>query len=55
MAKEAFTSRGAYVTRKNQIYINGIANNGVKFEGWINSETKQLKSFYPVKDWQYDY
>lgn len=55
MAKEAFTSRGAYVTDGNQIYINGIAQNGVKFEGWINSETKQLKSFYPVKDWQYDY
>ncbi len=29
MAKEAFTSRGAYITRKNQIYINGVANNGV--------------------------
>ena len=36
-------------------YINGVAKNGVKFEGWINSETKQLKSFYLVKDWQCDY
>ncbi len=55
MAKEAFTSRGAYVTKKNQIYINGVTKNGVKFEGWINPETKQLKSFYPVKKWRYNY
>ncbi len=41
--------------KKNQIYINGVANNGVKFDGWINSETKQLESFYPVKKWKHNY
>ena len=55
MAKEAFNSRDVYITLGNQIYINGISKNGVKFEGWINSITKELDSFYPVKQWQFEY
>lgn len=55
MAKEAFNSRDVYITPGNQIYINGISKNGVKFEGWINPITKELDSFYPVKQWQFEY
>ena len=55
MAKEAFNSRDVYITPGNQIYINGISKNGVKFEGWINPIIKELDSFYPVKQWQFEY
>ncbi len=55
MAKEAFTSRGAYVTSKGDVYINGISKTGIKFEGWINPATKALESFYPVKNWKHSY
>jgi hypothetical protein len=34
-----------------ELYIKGIASNGIKFEGWL--ENGELKSFYPVDDWQY--
>lgn len=51
MAKEAFDSREVYTTPGKQRYINGISKDGVKFEGWINSETNELDSFYPVMEW----
>ena len=55
MAKEAFDAREEYITPGNQIYINGISKDGVKFEGQINPITKELDSFYPVKQWQFEY
>lgn len=55
MAKEAFAPRKNYTTPGGQIYINGISKNGVKFEGWINPISKGLDSFYPVKQWQFEY
>lgn len=55
MAKEAFDSREVYTTPGKQMYINGISKDAVKFEGWINSVTNELDSFYPVMEWQFDY
>ncbi|MBQ2804103.1 MAG: EndoU domain-containing protein, partial [Lachnospiraceae bacterium] len=55
MAKEAFTGRNYYTTSGNQLYINGTSSAGVKFEGWINKETGQLDSFYPVSEWKHNY
>ncbi|MCI8668629.1 MAG: hypothetical protein HFI34_03735 [Lachnospiraceae bacterium] len=55
MAKEAFDSREVYETPGKQKYINGISKDAVKFEGWINTLTNELDSFYPVREWQFDY
>ena len=31
----------------NQIYIKGVAPNGLKFEGWLD-KNRTIKSYYPV-------
>lgn len=49
-AKEAFFNQ-QIIEIGSELYIKGIASNGMKFEGWL--ENGELKSFYPVEDWQY--
>lgn len=30
--------------------MTGVANNGLKFEGWLDGTTKEITSYYPVID-----
>lgn len=32
-------------------YVKGTASNGMKFEGWINPESSELSTFFPVFEW----
>ena len=50
--KEALNGRTIQVVN-NGLYVKGTSNNGMKFEGWINSSTNELDSFYPVLNWTY--
>lgn len=36
----------------NKTYFKGISSNGLKFEGWINPDTEEFESLYPVLEWQ---
>ncbi len=48
IAKNALKGSKIYITEGNQFLVKGSATNGLKFEGWIDSETKKLKSYYPI-------
>lgn len=50
-AEEAFDGVTAVPAKQNQLYIKGTAKNGVKFEGWIDIGTQEIKSYYPVLKW----
>lgn len=46
-AREALENvRG--LTRNNELAVQGTAKNGQKFQGWININTNEFISYYPV-------
>ena len=50
-AEEAFEDVTAIPIRENQLYIKGTASNGLKLEGWIDINTQEIVSYYPVLEW----
>ncbi|QUH29094.1 EndoU domain-containing protein [Vallitalea guaymasensis] len=50
-AGEALNDVTPIVTDGGQKYVKGTALNGLKFEGWVDDATGEIKSFYPVFDW----
>lgn len=50
-AREAFEGVTATPAKQNQLYIKGTAQNGLKFEGWVDSATQEITSYYPVLEW----
>ena len=50
-AEEAFDGITAIPIRENQLYLKGTASNGLKFEGWIDINTQEIVSYYPVLEW----
>lgn len=51
LGKEALETGTLIHTRGGQKVIQGTASNGLKFEGWINPQTGQIDSYYPVLKW----
>ena len=50
-AEEAFDGVTAVPVKQTQLRIRGTADNGLKFEGWIDVNTQEIRSYYPVLDW----
>lgn len=50
-ASEALKNGSKTTLPNNNVYFKGTANNGLKFEGWINSTTETFDSLYPVLEW----
>lgn len=51
-AREALDDAKPFVDPKGSIGVRGIAKNGLKFEGWIDSSTGEIRSYYPILDWK---
>lgn len=49
-AQEAFINY-ICIDINDEIYIKGSARNRLKFEGWIDRDSGELKSYYPVLNW----
>lgn len=46
-AREALENVRGF-TRNNELAVQGTAKNGQKFQGWININTNEFISYYPV-------
>lgn len=51
-ANEAYKNGIKISSSNNKTYFKGISSNGLKFEGWINPDTEEFESLYPVLEWQ---
>ena len=52
LAKQAFSNSNIeLIKNKNNSYslrLNGVSNDGIEFEGWIDMDKWEVNSFYPI-------